>query len=333
MNRFILLISTLAIISCLTLQEEEYAFKSFQKFVNKYNKKYNSIEEFLARYRIYTFNLLDVLMESKSRERKLYKTGITKFSDLTQQEFAKTYLNLDFNILSTINASPVKPSNLNAAPDAYDWRDTVRVGPVKDQASCGSCWAFSTIGNLEAHYAEEKGTYLALSEQLLVDCDTQDSGCNGGLMEYAFTWLKSNGLEKESDYPYTGTKGTCKKDTSKYVDMKVTGYKQLSDWSAGDEAEIKEFLYENGPLAVALNANPLQTYTSGILDLTSSQCSPSGLNHAVLLVGYGSQSGTDYWIVKNSWGSSWGEQGYFRIARGKSTCGINYYVITATVSF
>ena len=333
MNKFILLISTLAIISCLTLQEEEYAFKSFQKFVNKYNKKYNSIEEFLARYRIYTLNLLDVLMETKSRERKLYKTGITKFSDLTQQEFAKTYLNLDFNILSTINASPVKPSNTNAAPDAYDWRDTVRVGPVKDQASCGSCWAFSTVGNLEALYAEEKKSYLALSEQLLVDCDTTDSGCNGGLMEYAFTWLKSNGIEKESDYAYTGTKSTCKKDTSKYVDMKVTGYTQLSDWSAGDEDEIKEYLYEHGPLSVALNANPLQTYTSGILDLTSSQCSPSGLNHAVLLVGYGAESGTNYWIVRNSWGSSWGEQGYFRIARGKSTCGINYYVITATVSF
>ena len=332
MNKFILLLSVLAIISCrLTAEEEEYAFKTFQKFVNKYNKRYDSIEEFLARYRIYKYNLVNSLMET--RERKLYKTGITKFSDMTQQEFAKIYLNLDYTALATINRRPVKPSNSNAAPDSYDWRDTVRVGPVKDQASCGSCWAFSTIANLEGLYAEKKNTYLALSEQLLVDCDTEDSGCNGGLMEYAFTWLESNGLETESDYAYSGTKGTCKKDTSKYIDMKVTGYKQLSDWSAGDEAEIKEFLYETGPLSVALNANPLQTYVSGILDLTSSQCSPSGLNHAVTLVGYGSESGTDYWIVRNSWGSSWGEKGYFRIARGKSTCGINYYVITATVSF
>ena len=332
MNKFILLLSVLAIISCrLTAEEEEYAFKTFQKFVNKYNKRYDSIEEFLARYRIYKYNLVNSLMET--RERKLYKTGITKFSDMTQQEFAKIYLNLDYTALATINRRPVKPSNSNAAPDSYDWRDTVRVGPVKDQASCGSCWAFSTIANLEGLYAEKKNTYLALSEQLLVDCDTEDSGCNGGLMEYAFTWLESNGLETESDYAYSGTKGTCKKDTSKYIDMKVTGYKQLSDWSAGDETEIKEFLYETGPLSVALNANPLQTYVSGILDLTSSQCSPSGLNHAVTLVGYGTESGTDYWIVRNSWGSSWGEKGYFRIARGKSTCGINYYVITATVSF
>ena len=332
MNKFILLLSALAIISCrLTAEEEEYAFKTFQKFVNKYNKRYDSIEEFLARYRIYKYNLVNSLMET--RERKLYKTGITKFSDMTQQEFAKIYLNLDYTALATINRRPVKPSNSNAAPDSYDWRDTVRVGPVKDQASCGSCWAFSTIANLEGLYAEKKNTYLALSEQLLVDCDTEDSGCNGGLMEYAFTWLESNGLETESDYAYSGTKGTCKKDTSKYIDMKVTGYKQLSDWSAGDEAEIKEFLYETGPLSVALNANPLQTYVSGILDLTSSQCSPYGINHAVTLVGYGSESGTDYWIVRNSWGSSWGEKGYFRIARGKSTCGINYYVITATVSF
>ena len=118
--------------------------------------------------------------------------------------------------------------------------------------------------------------------------------------------------------------------------MKVTGYKKLgsswSTWSAVDEDEIKEFLYENGPLAIALNADPLQTYSSGIIDLPESKCPSSGINHAVLLVGYGT-SGLDYWIVKNSWGSSWGERGYFRIRRGNGTCGINCYITTALVSF
>ena len=329
MNKFILLFSVIALIVC-TEVNEEYIFKKFQQFVKKYNKRYSSVDEYLGRYRIYKYNLMN---SYESNEKLSYKTGITKFSDMTQQEFAKIYLNLNFNALATLNRHPVSPSNVNAAPDSYDWRDGVRVGPVKDQGSCGSCWAFSTVANLEGLWAEKKGEYLAFSEQLLVDCDTLDSGCNGGLMEYAFEWLESNGMETEKDYPYTGYQQSCKKDTSKYIDMKVTGYNLLCDWSPCDEAEVKEYLYETGPLSVALNANPLQTYVSGILDLNSSKCNPSGLNHAVTLVGYGNESGKDYWIVKNSWGKSWGESGYFRIARGKSTCGINYYVISAKVKF
>ena len=123
------------------------------------------------------------------------------------------------------------------------------------------------------------------------------------------------------------------------IQVNITGYKKLgsswSTWSAVDEDEVKEFLYETGPLAIALNADPLQTYTGGVLDLTSTKCPSSGINHAVTLVGYGydSATGLDYWIVKNSWGTSWGEDGYFRIRRGNGTCGINCYITTATVSF
>ena len=176
-----------------------------------------------------------------------------------------------------------------------------------------------------------------MSEQMLVDCDTYDSACNGGLMEYAFTWLQENGgIMTDTDYPYKGYKSSCRSDASKYVDMTITGYTKLgsssSTWDPVDEEEIKEFLYETGPLAVALNANPLQTYSSGILDKTSSQCPTSGINHAVTMVGYGTAE-KDYWIVKNSWGKSWGESGYFRIRRGNGTCGINCYITTATVSF
>ena len=325
-----MIFSVIALIACLDAEKEEYFFRKFQKFITKYNKRYSSIDEFLGRYNVYKFNLMNAY---ESNEKLSYQTGITKFSDMTKQEFAKTYLNLNFNALATINRHPVSPSNVKAAPDSFDWRDTIRVGAVKDQGSCGSCWAFSAVGNLEGLYAEEKGKYLALSEQLLVDCDTLDSACNGGLMDYAFEWLESNGIEKQTDYPYTGKKGTCKKDPSLYVDMTVTGYNLLCDWEPCDEDEMKEFLYETGPLSVALNANPLQTYVSGILDLTASQCNPSGLNHGVTLVGYGNESGKDYWIVKNSWGASGGESGYFRIARGKSTCGINYYVVSAIVKF
>ena len=331
MNKF-LIVLVFALVACQT-DLDSLIFQQFQKFIKKYQKKYESINEFLARYEVFRRNVMDTFKEENS----LYRTGITKFSDLTKQEFAKIYLNLNYDALAMANFDPTIVKVSNAAPDAYDWRDYGRVSPVKDQASCGSCWAFSTIANLEGLYYATKGVMKTFSEQMLVDCDTSDSGCNGGLMQYAFTWLKKNGIMLDSDYPYTGTKGTCKSDKTKYVDMSVTGYKKLgsswSTWSAVDEDEVKEFLYETGPLAIALNADPLQTYSSGILDVTSTKCPTSGINHAVTLVGYGTENNVAYWIVKNSWGTSWGEKGYFRIRRGNGTCGINCYITTATVSF
>ena len=143
----------------------------------------------------------------------------------------------------------------------------------------------------------------------------------------------------DSDYPYTGTDGSCKSDKSKHADFQVTGYKKLgstwSTWSCVDEGQIKTFLYETGPLAIALNANFLSSYVSGVLDKTSSECPTSSINHGVTLIGYGndSDSGLDYWLVKNSWGSDWGESGFFRIRRGNGTCGVNCYITTALVSF
>ena len=332
MNKFILAL-LIALIAC-DSELDSLIFQQFQKFIKKYNKKYASVNEYLARFEVFKSNVMTSLKESNES----YQTGITKFSDLTHQEFAKTYLNLNYDAMAMANFEPVTVKVTNTAPTSYDWRNYGRVSAVKDQGSCGSCWAFSTVANLEGLYAAKKGTIKTFSEQMLVDCDTSDSGCNGGLMEYAFTWLKKNGgIMYDADYAYKGTKSTCKSNASKYADFKVTGYKKLgssySTWSCVDEDEIKEFLYETGPLAIALNADPLQTYSSGILDLTSTKCPSSGINHAVTLVGYGATSSMDYWIVKNSWGKSWGESGYFRIRRGNGTCGVNCYITTATVSF
>jgi cathepsin F len=329
MNKFLIAL-LIALVSC-NVEMDTMLHNQFQKFIKKYNKKYSSVNEYLARFEVFKMNVMNLYKESQK-----YKTGITKFSDLTQQEFAKIYLNLNYDAMAVANFNPAHPSFSNAAPDSFDWRDKGLVTPVRDQGMCGSCWAFSTVANLEGLYYKLKGVAVDLSEQILVDCDTYDSACNGGLMEYAFQWIKENGMETEEDYPYTGYKGSCKADPSKYIDMKVTGWKKLgsstSTWSPVDEEEIKEFLYETGPLAIALNANPLQTYSGGILDKTSSQCPVSGINHAVTLVGYGAESGVDYWIVKNSGGANWGENGYFRIRRGTGCCGVNCYITTALVS-
>ena len=330
MNKFILVL-VFALVAC-DMDIDAIMFQQFQKFIKKYHKRYASINEYLARFEVFKRNVMAAFTENAS-----YQTGITKFSDLTQQEFAKTYLNLDYNAFAVYNFEPIEVAPTNA-PDSWSWKDQGVVSAVKDQGSCGSCWAFSTMANLEGLYALQKGVVKTFSEQQLVDCDTTDSGCNGGLMEYAFAWLKKNGgFNTDTDYPYKGVKQACKSDSSKYVDMKVTGYKQLtsseSNWNCVSEDKIKDLLYSTGPLAVALNANPLQTYSSGILDLTSTQCPTSSINHAVTMVGYGNASSKDYWLVKNSWGKSWGESGYFRIRRGNGTCGINCYITTATVSF
>ena len=334
MNKFILVL-LFALAAC-EMDIDAVMFQQFQKFIKKYQKKYNSINEFLARYEVFRRNVMETFQESNS-----YRTGITKFSDMTFQEFSKIYLNLNYDAMAIANFNPHIVQNNNAAPDAWDWRDKGYVSPVKDQAACGSCWAFATVGNLEGQYYKKKKTMVTFSEQMLVDCDTRDSACNGGLMEHTFTWLKQNGggIMKEADYPYVAYKQSCRMDPSKYVDMKVTGYKKLgsstSNWTPVDEGEIKEFLYETGPLAIALNASPLHLYTGGIIDKTSSQCSTYGINHAVTLVGYGhdSASGKDFWIVKNSWGKNWGENGYFRMKRGSGVCGINCYITTGIVTF
>ena len=333
MNKFFIVL--LALASC-QFDLEKLMFTNFQKFITKYKKNYKSVNEFLARYEVFKRNVHAALSAPKAS----FTTGITKFSDMTQQEFAKTYLNLNYDAMAVANFEPATVKTTNAAPSSYDWRNQGRVSAIKDQASCGSCWAFATIANLEGLYYANKGVMKTFSEQMLVDCDTQDSGCNGGLMQYAFNWIKSNGgIMYDTDYPYVGSEQTCKSDKTKYADFKVTGYKKLgstwSTWSCVDEDEIKEFLYETGPLAVALNADYLSAYTGGIVDYTSSKCPYSGINHAVTMVGYGtdSSSSMDYWIVKNSWGKDWGESGYFRIRRGNGTCGINCYITTATVSF
>ena len=220
-------------------------------------------------------------------------------------------------------------------PDSFDWREHINFGKsIRDQGACGSNWAFETMEMLEALYAKGKGVYIKLSVQMLIDCDNLDNGCNGGTIENALTWIKANGIMREEDYPYRGVRGICKMDPSKFIDMKVIGYKKLgSITTPASENEMAQLLYEEGPYTIGMNSVGLYAYASGILDLSSTKCPPDNINHFPLLVGYGTTGKLDYWIVKNSWGSSWGEKGYFRIARGKGVCGINRYPVCALVEF
>jgi len=204
----------------------------------------------------------------------------------------------------------LRKKTVNAAT-SVDWTAKGVVTPVKNQGSCGSCWAFSTTGSVESNSAIKTGSLISLSEQELVDCSGSygNDGCDGGLMDYAFEYVKANGgLCTETDYAYTGVDGTCKSSGCTHYNP-ITGYTDVTQ----DSETSLETAVTNGPVSVAIEADQyaFQFYSSGVLTGT---CGTS-LDHGVLAVGYGTTNGQDYWKVKNSWGTSWGEAGYVLICR------------------
>ena len=220
-------------------------------------------------------------------------------------------------------------------PDNYDWRTKGVVGDVKDQGQCGSCWAFSAIGSLESQLAILKNTNYILSEQEIVDCvknvDRCCNGCNGGEMYAVYDYLSGTEDELESNYLYTATDGSCKAVKSS-VPYNVSGYKSIIP---KNEYILKYYLYNIGPISIGVNANrDWQLYKSGIYDPDTEKCPNSmrDIDHGVVLVGYGSDNGLDYWTIRNSWGKDWGENGYIRISRGKNTCGVANSPIFPTIN-
>ena len=318
-------------------------FSQFQHFMETHSKKYTTIEETKERFEIFRQNYkkieLTKKMLSAHQEQPLFEMGITKFSDMTPAEFQKSLLNLDLSLMQRLKVlygkNEIVPTfSKGNAPEAYDWREIGAVSPVKNQGMCGSCWAFSAVGNIEAVYTIKTNKTQLFSEQQLVDCDKeQNQGCNGGLMDNAFAYLEKTGIMAAKDYPYAGRDNKCVFDANK-VALKVTGYKFATGTSAKavDENNLKQLLFENGPFAIAINASPLQFYLWGVFNpWFEFICNPKELNHGVLLVGYGVSGNTPYWIIKNSWGSGWGEKGFFRLIGGKGACGFNTYVVTAEV--
>ncbi|XP_044231460.1 procathepsin L-like [Thunnus albacares] len=212
-------------------------------------------------------------------------------------------------------------------PDFVDWRDKGYVTEVKNQKNCGSCWAFSATGSLEGQIFNKTGKLVSLSEQQLVDCsrDYGNMGCSGGWMHDAFRYIKENGgLDTEDSYPYEAKDGKCRYDPAK-IGANCTGYVNVK---SNDEDALRDAVATIGPVSVAIDASQtsFQLYKSGVYD--EPHCQSSALNHAVLAVGYGTENGLDYWLVKNSWGLEWGDKGYIKMSRNKQNqCGMGSYAI------
>ncbi|XP_077588656.1 cathepsin F [Stigmatopora nigra] len=299
----------------------------FKDFMVKYNKVYNTQEETNRRLQIFHENV-KIAARIQSLDQGSAEYGITKFSDLTEDEFRSTYLNPLLSQWTLQRPMKLATSARNSAPESWDWREHGAVSPVKNQGMCGSCWAFSVIGNIEGQWFLKNGTLEPLSEQELVDCDGLDQACKGGLPSNAYEAIENlGGLELESDYSYSGRKQKCD-----FTSRKVAAYINSSVELSKDENEIAAWLAENGPVSVALNAFAMQFYRKGVSHPFKIFCNPWMIDHAVLLVGYGDRKGVPFWAIKNSWGEDYGEQGYYYLYRGSNTCGINRMASSAVVN-
>lgn len=211
---------------------------------------------------------------------------------------------------------------------ATDWRDKGYVNEVKDQKACGSCWAFSTVATMEAAWFRKTGNLLRLSEQELVSCDVggQDKGCNGGGFDTAFDWtIKNGGIALESDYPYTGKDDSCDSAAAKKHAAVFSKFTFLDANKGTNETVFLAALQNEQPFSISLAAtNAWHSYKGGIVTSSSCGARSGSVNHAVVIVGYGIDGGTPYWIVRNSWNSGWGENGYIRLAYGQNTCNLAY---------
>jgi len=317
------------------LDEQEYASRFFH-FVFKYGRKYDDRDESNRRFHVYIKNMKDIDLANRLEDADFDEN---EFADWTDEEFKKIlhqHGSKHTFPLSTSLLDDFNPPKLEGAPwlakiarpDEFDWRAKNVVTPVKNQGNCGSCWAFATVATVESAYAIKTGQLVSLSEQELLDCDDRDSGCDGGYRPYAFQFVQEHGLTTETNYPYCAEqKDTC----SPYnATVKIDRVINLGH----DEEYYADYLFQHGPFSIGMNVTKtMKSYRSGVFNPSPEDCAQESIgSHALLVVGYGSLNGVPYWLVKNSWGQSWGMQnGYFYLKRGVNSCGAALETYTVAI--
>jgi len=298
----------------------------FYDHLAKHNISIKDGTSFVHRLEVFAENLKTIEAHNAKKD-KTFTMGLNQFSHLTWEEFKKE-VGLTPMPKETLRSRSPKihgePSSMVDVPDSIDWTSKGAVTPVKNQAQCGSCWSFSATGALEGAYYLKKGSMPSthgFSEQNLVSCDKKDNGCNGGWMDNAFAFAKSNGgLATEESYPYVSGNGKVPACDSSNKPVSGSAPSSYTDVQPGSVSAMMSAVAQQ-PVAIAIQADQsaFQHYSGGVL---TSGCGQK-LDHGVLNVGYGTENGDDYWLVKNSWGASWGDQGFIKIGRGSSNlCGV-----------
>ncbi|XP_028791793.1 vignain-like [Neltuma alba] len=307
------------------LESEESLWDLYERWRSHHTVS-RSLNEKHRRFNVFKANAIHV--HNTNKMDKPYKLKLNRFADMTNHEFQNAYAASKVNHHRMFRGTPrgngtFMYEKVDRVPPSVDWRKKGAVTAVKDQGQCGSCWAFSAVAAVEGINQIKTKKLISLSEQELVDCDTeQNEGCNGGLMEYAYEFIKRiGGLTTESNYPYKAEDETCDVSKEKHPAVSIDGYENVPQ---NDEHSLLKAA-ANQPVSVAIDAggSDFQFYSEGVF---TGDCGKQ-LNHGVAIVGYGTTiDGTKYWIVKNSWGSEWGEQGYIRMQRAISEeeglCGI-----------
>ncbi|RWS29088.1 cathepsin L1-like protein [Leptotrombidium deliense] len=299
--------------------------KVWNDYKTRFHKEYKSEAEESERRKIFEEKLNRINRHNEETKNGMhsFEMGVNQFSDKTEREIISERNGYVFLDTETESSFKYSEALLKSIPDTVDWRTKGYVTPVKDQGKCGSCWAFSAVASIEGQHKNVTGTLVSLSEQQLVDCTFLtyfNLGCFGGQMVNAFKYVIKKGIETEDSYPYTGKPFQRCKSSSGKLGAKIRSYVNLPK---GDEKALQVAVATVGPISVAIDAShaSFQSYKSGVYFEKS--CSTWRLDHGVTVVGYGTEGNTDYWLVKNSWNTTWGDEGYIKMARNQNNnCGI-----------
>jgi cathepsin F len=302
----------LCLIIAVALGDRRQQFLDFQ---HTYNKSY-AASEFGLRFKVFCDNL-DRAAAYQARETGTARYGVTKFSDLTAEEFRRFYL-MPKTLHQTVlpqGASVAIPPAPTQFPTAFDWNNKGAITPVYNQQQCGSCWAFSATETIESYHFLKSGQLASLSMQQIVDCDTTAYGCGGGWTYSAYQYVQQQGgIDNYNSYPYTAQNGNCNFQSGAVVTNVATwNYITQSD----DENAMQSWTYQSGPLSVCVDASSWSAYQGGVIQ----QCGQD-VDHCVQLTGFSTQQGIPAWNVRNSWGTDWGNNGYLWVARGNNVCAI-----------
>jgi len=294
----------------------------FDAFREKFGKTYATADELETRFNIFLENLIVIQKLNAKNDGATY--GITQFADLTKEEFTNQYL---MKTPPPLNSGPVSKFNVSVdVPATFNWvgHNPPVVTPVYNQGQCGSCWAFSATENIESRWALAGHPLVSLAMQQIVDCDTSDYGCSGGWPYNAYKYvISAGGMDPLADYPYVAVNEACRFQPSEVV-AKISSWEYVT--TNQNEEQMRSYLVAKGPLSVCVDASNWSFYTGGIFPASS--CSTS-IDHCVQATGFDVTNG--YWIIRNSWGTSWGLQGFMQLQYGQNACAVAQ-VVTSSIA-